>query len=371
MISNDFKFVNVSNTNTYTPDLSGELLGRGYVPYDFDNLLPQRLTDLYINSPIHSSIVNKKVDMIMQDGIEFDNAKIADNIDNGNGIELFIRKIATDLILFGGFAIEMIPLEYYNFLGDMVHINFQTLRAGMDTKKNENNNYDTGYWYSSDWTKATYKHKPIFISKFNYEYQKNNTVFYYKMYNPVSTYYPLPSYFSAYNSILTEIELINFTKNLILNSFTPNGVLQLPIEMSKTTTNSIKKEFADEFVGSGNAGKLLIVNGDKDNPVNFIPFSNNPGERDVTPLLNTIRQDIIMAHEVSSPTILGLPSGSTLSGDGSTIVEGKKLFMESVILPIRKIIETEVNSLLPFLNTTAQFKFKNPKNLQENESDSK
>lgn len=335
-------------TDSHTPYLDGDILSRGWAFYDWDNLLPQRLTDLYINSPAHSSIVNKKVDLISGQEIKVsESAKHFENeIDNGGGLQQLIRKIALDLVMFGGFALEIVPKKHMKGIGDIVHVNFQNCRVGI--QPNSNNSFDKGVWFSKDWAKPTYKHKPIFFKNYNFEHEQESTIFYYKMYTPLSAYYPLPTYFSAYNSILTECELINFTKNLVQNSFVPSGILQVSSNMTNPAMEKFKTEFANEFIGTGNSGKVILMKGNKENPVTYIPFTNSPADRDVSNLIDTAREDIILAHEVPSPTIIGLPSGASLAGDGSSIEAGRKYFMDSVIIPMRQIIIDKLKDLFTY-----------------------
>jgi hypothetical protein len=220
------------------------------------------------------------------------------------------------------------------------------VRVGFSEEKNEEGLFEQGVWICNNWENPTYSNKPKFFNYFNKLIKSDKPVFdYTKRYTANSDYYPLPDWISSMLSCQTEIELINFKKSLVLNSFTPSGVLQIPTNVSDDQVKILIKKLTEEYIGSENAGKIMVIPGDKENPVTFTPFSNSPADRNIDSLLEQARQDIIMSHRLTSPSIIGLPNPSNLASDGNTIEKSSKEFFNKVVLPLRTTILTKLIDL--------------------------
>jgi capsid portal protein len=143
-----------------------------------------------------------------------------------------------------------------------------------------------------------------------------------------------------------EAELTNFMLANTRNSFTPSGMLKLPRMHEPESQRKEIQRIQNQMTGTGNAGRMLVTFADVDKTVEWIPFTENPGQKDVSAYLQTARENIIMAHRLPSPTLLGLPGGASLGGDGGTIESASKIFHEDVILTAREKIIRNIESLL-------------------------
>jgi hypothetical protein len=120
--------------------------------YGEDNAYPQMLINLYNSSPKHGAIVTQKAAYIAGDKTEIvgsnteEIARANDYLNNINAYEDFETlktKIAQDLELFDGFALEIIWNKAKTSIAEMYHLPFQNVRIGLEGN----------YKYAEDWSR--------------------------------------------------------------------------------------------------------------------------------------------------------------------------------------------------------------------------
>ena len=95
-----------------------EVYGKPYLNYGVDNRFPNYLWDLYLRSAILQSIVNGTADYVSGNEIQYNPAPkiqaLAEEANkDGETLDDIIKKLSTDYLIFGGFALQII----YNKLG--------------------------------------------------------------------------------------------------------------------------------------------------------------------------------------------------------------------------------------------------------------
>ena len=170
-----------------------EVLNRlDYVLYGEANLMPQFLISRYNNSAIHKAIVISKKEQTCGDGIvSMNNPMATVNLINGNErvMDVF-EKCALDLILFGGFSLNVIWSRDKKSIAELYHIDFSRIRSG---KINPETDKIEKYYYSPDWSN-TKKFPPKEYPCFDQEKGEPSQIYYYKQYSPSQSYYPHPDY---------------------------------------------------------------------------------------------------------------------------------------------------------------------------------
>ena len=314
------------------------------IPYGNDNMLPQFLIDLYRNSPTNSSIIDRKVDYTC--GVEIISSSNFDDIKFNDGDELYqlFKQITLDYYLYGGFCLQIIWKKFENKIGKIIYQPFQNTRIGYkDGIK--------GVYIGDNFSNSNYllnnSSDLQFYNFFNPKIKMEEpSFFYYKKYSPGMTTYPLPFYHSAIKSISSEVEIINLQFNNIINAFMPSGILKLPNTVKTIDMNDLKRTIKEELSGTENAGKILTVFSDGENSLEWIPFSNGPDDKKLTESLEIIRENILIAHKIPSKTLIGLPGGPSLSGDGNTLDISSKEFFNKIIKPAQSDILKELEYIL-------------------------
>lgn len=318
--------------------------------YFEDNDFPQAMIDLYTKSPTHNGIIYKKAIFTAGSRLkavakwpdqQLQVDAIAGALGGNEGIHDLFAKVILDDYLYGGYAIMVYTNEAGKVAG-FKHMDYSLIRRactyieGKDGEKIERD----GFVYSPDWRdEQVTKEKAFWVEPYDPEALQPESfyVVYRVGYSPGKHYYPLPSYNGALLSIRTEIELITFKHSSTINTFSPGGVLEVPGEMTDQQWAEFNKQM--ELFGNGteNAGKVLVINtrNADDKPLNFTPFSNSPANKDVSSYLDSCRNEIVVAHQITSITMLGLPGGPSISGDASTLTSAINIFMETIVKPNR------------------------------------
>jgi hypothetical protein len=165
-----FKF-NTIQRQTYQSRSYKEKKGT-YVKYGKDNRYPYYLVDLYNNSALHSACINAITDAIIGNGLTTEDEEILQVANReGESWNDLLRKVALDLKLFGGFALEVIWSANREKVAEVYHVDFSTLRA----KEKNNRGFIPGYYLSYDWGKIN-----------EYSTRNVNDIPYLPVYNPLN-----------------------------------------------------------------------------------------------------------------------------------------------------------------------------------------
>jgi len=320
---------------------------KNYITYGTDNKYPQMLIDLYNSSPKHGAIVSQKAQYIAGDKTEVianntEQLTIAnDRLASINAYESFDdvkSKISADLELFDGFALEIIWNKAKTSIAEIYHLPFQNVRHSLDGH----------YWYADDWSDR--KVDPIYYYCWNPLTRENKQMYYFKMYKAGQGEYPTAPYQSALKYIEIDTEIANFHLNSIKSGFSAQTLLQLfkgiptPEEMRQTI-----KRFKENFSGTDNAGSIIIqFNDPNETPsvVNNLAPSDFDKQFDL--LNQTVQQEILMAHRVTSPMLFGIKTEGQLGGR-SELIESYEAFQTAYIEPRQTQMDRALTSIFKFI----------------------
>jgi hypothetical protein len=320
---------------------------KNYITYGTDNKYPQMLIDLYNSSPKHGALVSQKAQYIAGDKTEVianntEQLTIAnDKLASINAYESFDdvkAKIAADLELFDGFALEIIWNKAKTSIAEIYHLPFQNVRISLDGH----------YWYAEDWSDR--KLEPVYYYCWNPITRENKQLYYFKMYKAGQGEYPTAPYQSALKYIEIDTEIANFHLNSIKSGFSAQTLLQLfkgvptPEEMRQTI-----KRFKENFSGTDNAGSIIIqFNDPNETPsvVNNLAPSDFDKQFDL--LNQTVQQEILMAHRVTSPMLFGIKTEGQLGGR-SELIESYEAFQTAYIEPRQNHMDRALTSIFKFI----------------------
>jgi len=320
---------------------------KGFLTYGQDNAYPQMLIDLFNSSPKHGAIVTQKADFIAGDKTEIiaynteDIAKANDALDSINAYEDFDslkNKIAQDLELFDGFALEVIWNKAKTKIAEIYHLPFQNVRHSLDGH----------YLYAEDWSDR--KVKPDHYYAWNPNTRESKQVYYFKMYKAGCGEYPTAPYQSALKYIEIDTEIANFHLNSIKSGFSAQTLLQLfkGIPSPEEARQTIRR-FKDNFSGTDNAGSIIIqFNDPNETPsvVNNLAPSDFDKQFDI--LNNTVQEEILMAHRVTSPMLFGIKTEGQLGGRNE-LIEAFEAFQTSYIEPRQTQMDRALTSVFKYV----------------------
>lgn len=325
-------------------------------PYDFvswgkRNDFPNMLMDFYVNSPIHSACVDFLVNGIVGGGVDYEKMEMSDSelvpncYENWNTV---IERLAFDLVVFGGFAIQIIKNrndKTYSFF----HQPFNTIRFG---KKNEDGEVKKVYLCKEwkEWSKygiVEVEHLNT-VDDLNLQSGKPYIITYTR-YNPIDPYYPFIPYTSIFNAIQADIKMNQFDLKCIQNNFTPSGCLVLNQVEDEQERRNVIKNVQDMFTDSENASNLMITfkNGNEDNPISYIPFESNVDGVNMFADNNdrTVNR-IVLGHKIASKILIGLSlDGNGFNSEADYLESAFELTDKLVLSNLRKQLIGSLNTL--------------------------
>ncbi len=320
---------------------------KGFITYGEDNLYPDFLIELYNKSPKHNAIVSAKASYIAGVGTAIkgsDTAIIAkaqqkvDAINSYESLDELKVKIADDLELFNGFALEVIWSRDKSKISEIYHLPFQKVRKSLDGN----------FVYCEDWTDRKAEH--IQYNAFNPITRESKQLYYCQLYRAGQGVYPLPDYVGGLKYIEIDTEISNWHLNSIKNGFSAQTLIQLfkgvpTPEEARKTERGLKKS----YTGTDNAGGLIIQYNDpneKESVISNLQPSDFDKQFDI--LNKTVQQEIFVSHKVNSPMLFGVRVEGQLGGR-SELIEAYEMFQSSYVEPRQKKLDDTLTYLFEYI----------------------
>ena len=313
-----------------------EVLNRlDYVLYGEGNLMPQYLISRYNNCAIHKAIITSKKEQILGDGIvSLNNPMVTVNLINDTeDVADVLEKCALDLVLFGGFALNVIWSKDRKSIAEIYHIDFSRLRSGKinpDTDKIEK------YYYSADWANT----KKFPITEYPAFSQKENDpsqIYYYKQYSPSQSYYPHPDYSGGLSAIEIDVNIKEFHANNLKNGMLPSLWINMNNGIpGEEEQRLVTRALEAQFTSVNNAGRPIIsFNESKELSPEITQITTSGNDQYYQAIYDDIIRSILSAHRISSGELFGISTANKL-GSKDEIDTHITFIRKSVIQPYQK-----------------------------------
>ena len=328
----------------YEPRSFSEKSNGDYIKYGDDNLFPQYLVELYNGSSTHRALCTTIAGMIFGDGFvpsDLDSRLLYEKWN----LEDELRKVALDLKLQGGFALEINWSLDRMTIANVSHLPFENIRCGEIDADTE---IVHEFYYSVDW--ADNQIEPTCLPRFDSEKKIDEPVqvLYVKPFSPGSAYYPKPDYIGSLPYIELEPEIGKFHINNIRNGLMTSMAVHFkngvpPEEEQRAIKNQIQREAA----GAGNAGNFWVTfSDDPDRAPSIDTFQLSDADKQYEFLSRECVDKIMIGHRVVSPAMFGVKTAGQL-GTSQELETAADLFNEQVVEPSQRIIK---DALFPLYN---------------------
>ena len=329
---------------------------KGFLTYGADNAYPQMLIDLFNASPKHGAIITQKAAFIAGDKTEVIGSNTEDvaraneylnNINSYEDFDMLKTKVAQDLELFDGFALEVIWNKAKTRIAEIYHLPFQNVRYALDGN----------FMYADNW--GDRKCKPDYYHSWNPNTRESKQIYYCKMYKAGQGEYPTAPYQSALKYIEIDTEIANFHLNSIKSGFSAQTLLQLfkGIPTPEEARQTIRR-FKDNFTGTDNAGSIIIqFNDPNETPSKVDNLAPSDFDKMFMQLNEQVQEEILMAHRVTSPMLFGIKTEGQLGGRNE-LIEAYEAFQTSYIEPRQGYLDRVLSSIFKYI-TPVQLKTKN------------
>lgn len=300
---------------------------RDYVAYGEDNLFPQTIYNLFINSSIFSSIVKGMTDYVKGKKITATHKLTEKANEDFDTLEDIISKSIFDFVLYNGFALQIFKDSSGN-ITQIYNLDFDNCRESLDGEF---------IIYSKEWQKSSSKNY-IKLPKFKDGVNQNNSVFYYKGKDTrQSNTYPLPTYIGAYNDILASVEISKFQLDNVTNGFNASCIISFNSgSVDDDTAKRIEKQFKDKFTGNTGNRILLNFNENAESAVKIERLQSDDFSERYLNVNKDIIKNIFIAFR-TQPQLFGFViEGSLFNHEEYT--EAANLYQKTVIYPVQKEI---------------------------------
>jgi HK97 family phage portal protein len=154
-------------------------------------------------------------------------------------------------------------------------------------------------------------------------------ILHFTLFNPLDDHYGLSPLEAAAAAVDTHNAAANWNKALLDNAARPSGALIYDAAegaiLSAQQYERIKREFADQYQGRGNAGRPLLLEGGLD----WKPMSLTPKDMDFLEAKHAAAREIALAFGVP-PMLLAIPGDNTYSN----YQEANRVFWRQSVLPL-------------------------------------
>ena len=323
-----------------------EKLHGHYVKSGDDNRFPQYLIELYNRSAIHAACVDSIVHGVIGQGLTANDEEFLEYANKKESWNDIFAKVALDYKLHGSFALEIIYSRDRTKIAAVHHIDFSTIRA----KEKNHRGVIPGYWISNDWRqfKSHTEENTIYLPAFdiNKADKEPSQIFVVHNYRPGQQYYPLPDYNGALRTIELDVEIDNFHVNNIKNGLAPSLAITTYTNGSSDDVESIESMLRNNYGGTDNAGSLIYMDVDSpENKPDITPIPQNGADGYYTAINDMSIQQILTAHRITSPMLLGIKTEGQLGGR-SELIDAKILFNFNVIEPMQQDILRQLEGIL-------------------------
>ncbi len=318
------------------------------INWGLDNYYPYFLNFLYQSSAIQSGIINSKVHYTTSGGLDYegiDKEKYEAFFKNGNSdynLDEIAEQMSKDLELSNMFCLKGVWSLDKSKCDKLEVIDFEKVRYRLD---------DDMIAVCNDWSDTDDNPLKI-ICPFNPSDRKEREFYLIyqekgkqSIYNRTNTNkqmrglsnssvskinkstYPQPPYAGGLTSILTDVKINKYQLNEISNGFSTGTIINLNngIPTDDKEKRAIEKEIQENASGEENAGGTMILysNG-KDNSAEVISLSGNDLKDRYLALSQDNRNNIILAHSVTTPILFGIKTEGSL-GNATELEIGYKI----------------------------------------------
>lgn len=324
---------------------------KDWIEYGQDNQFPYYLTSLIAKSARHAAILKKKAMLIGGRGfvttnLQTDTMMFLANSKNEFDMEEILAKIAYDLELFGGFALNIVWSKDRTKISEINYMDPAKIRIQIpDAEK--------GYplvenYYVSDGFENTRKYPPVLYPGFStIDRKKASQILYVKGHRAGTEYYAQPDYLPGIFWMELELKISQYHLASINNSFHPSFHLNWPIgnNMSDEEMDTLTARLKAQFQGAINTGEVIISFQENEMAPTITPIKENESDKRFITLDNIIEKGIMHSHRVNNPELFGIMQAGKLGDNNGDRVQSMQEFEIDYVIPQQQIIEKVLNRL--------------------------
>ena len=351
------KVFEIQMSNYIRPEIK-EVRGRKWVLNGDKNDFYKTIIDAYNGSPTNSAIIDSYSRFIYGKGLTSKD-KLTKAQEWAMVMSVFskndVRKICKDFELFGEASIEVKYLN--NKVVKCYHIAKEKV---VPEVANEDGDI-VAYWNCYDFSN-TYKYKPVRYDAFGYGSGsgERSEIYVIRDYQVGQFYFANPSYVSGLSWAKFEEEFQNYCINHIQNGLSFGYIINLNggVQGSDIEVESAIKTLKEKASGSNRAGRFIVNQNDgKDSEMTITAMEVSEAHKQYEYLSAESRQQLMTAHKLPSPLIVGVKEASGFSSNAEELKVAFEELMINVIVPKQESILDAFMEIIAVNNISINLEF--------------
>ena len=336
-----------------------------WIQWGSDNDFPNYLIDVYkLKSITHKAIIDRMGEMMstgFEDSTDPEVNYLINNPFSKENLNEILYKVSIDLLIMGGFGLEVIWSNDGKRVAQIEHIPFETIR--IDKFNGTNREQPDYYWLSKNW-KNRIKYTPTKIQAFSTRFKdEKRQLLYVSEYDAGKTNmsYPLVNWYSSVNSILAEWHISESQLRNIKNGFSAGFLINFPNgDVSDEEKAEAYRLIKERFTGSYNTGEIIInYSNGPEGKAEIVAIPNQTNDTKYIELNNLLKANIMTANGVTNAELFAYDtSGGVKFTSKDQLREMLEVFQLMCIDPKIKLIEGAFNKLLTVNSPTSEIKIK-------------
>jgi hypothetical protein len=329
-----------------------------WILYGYDNLFPNKLLRYINESGTAKTCTDKIAEYIEADGF-VDDTTSAYKFNADQKGDDFLTDIAQQVSIFGGFAL-LVKRNAFNEVKQAEVLSLDKIRKDKEEKKLwYNKNVGTVQYKENEWYEYPL-YNPNAVNVFQ-TYPQGEIAYFYKK-SADNPHYPIPSYYSGIEDVITSSEISKMDLELALNGFMPSSLItfignpnqEIPDSHGKTV-DDYYDEVLESFTGgikdrdglSGRFSLLKLWASTKEE----VPVLQSFDAKGILEASNAKRE--IINREVCRlfkvpPVLVGF-SEATILGNQLALANSQKVLIDTVN-PMQRFITDSLKTVFPAMD---------------------
>ena len=335
----EIRLINLSN---YVRPSVIENKTKNWVLNGRNNSFYQYIIDRNSGSVTNSSINATYNDLIYGKGLGSRNQNTADWMTFKSILsDRDLRMIVSDFQLFGEASMQIIQTKGKK-LSSIKHLPKNLVVPSIVNEDNE----IASYWISQNWARTAQNEPQEFPA---FEGKSNLEIYNIKPYKQGNIYFADPSYISCLPYAEAEEETSNLYLNSIKQGLSAGYIISVKGGYNYTSEekDEFEKQVKKRLTGTTNASNFILSFDGEDVEVIVTPFPTNDNvHKQWSFLTEESKRQIMSAHRVISPSIIGLSTTSGFSSVADELDKAEEQLLKRVIAPKQRYITEAIEEVL-------------------------
>jgi hypothetical protein len=355
-IENKRPNVHVLSLASYVAPELTESKDGDYVQYGDKNSYYKFLIDRYTNSATNNAVINGVSRLIYGKGLTALDAASKPN-DYASFITMFksedVRKLVIDLKMLGQCAMQVLYSKDHKKVISVQHISVHLLCPEKCNKEGKIANY----YYSDNWDNVK-EYAPMKVPAFNTS-TSDTEILFVKPYSVGMKYFSGVDYQGGLPYATLEEEIAQYLITETQNSFSGTKIVNVnggryTDEQQDDISNKIKSSL------TGSKGQKVIVafNENQELATTVVDIPLNDAPKHYEYLSTESRDKILTAHNITSPLMFGIITGTGFSSNADELATSMTAFDNTIVRSFQDLLIDAFDSILAFNNITLKLHFK-------------